>query len=70
MYKDEQAWHNQFRKQVTMRIDENIFRPLYCQGNGTPNAPVCVLVAMMYNIRQNSEKFITFGVPPLCLWFD
>jgi hypothetical protein len=47
MYQDAQAWHNQFRKQVTMRIDENIFRPLYCQDNGTPNAPVRVLVAMM-----------------------
>lgn len=47
MYEDEQAWHNQFRKQVTMRIDENIFRPLYCQDNGTPNAPVRLLVAMM-----------------------
>ena len=47
MYEDEQAWHNQFRKQVTMRIDENIFRPLYCLDNGTPNAPVRLLIAMM-----------------------
>jgi hypothetical protein len=47
MYEDEQAWHNQFRKQVTMRIDETIFQPLYCEDNGTPNAPVRVLVAMM-----------------------
>jgi hypothetical protein len=47
MYEDELAWHNQFRKQVTMRIDENIFSPLYCQDNGTPNASVRVLVAMM-----------------------
>ena len=47
MYEDEHAWHNQFRKQVTLRIDENIFRPLYCEDNGTPNAPVRVLVAMM-----------------------
>ena len=47
MYEDECAWHNQFRKQVTIRIDENIFRPLYCEDNGTPNAPVRVLVAMM-----------------------
>lgn len=47
MYEDQQAWHNQFRKQVTLRIDENIFQPLYCQDNGTPNAPVRVLVAMM-----------------------
>ncbi|SKC24036.1 hypothetical protein, partial [Alkalitalea saponilacus] len=38
MYEDKQAWHNQFRKQITMRIDENIFRPLYCKDNGTPNA--------------------------------
>jgi len=47
MYEDEQAWHNQFRNQVTMRIDENIFRPLYCADNGTPNAPVRILIAMM-----------------------
>jgi len=47
MYEDQHSWHNQFRKQVTMRIDENIFRPLYCQDNGTPNAPIRVLVAMM-----------------------
>ena len=47
MYEDQQGWHNQFRKQVTMRIDETIFQPLYCQDNGTPNAPVRVLVAMM-----------------------
>lgn len=47
MYEDEGAWHNQFRNQVTMRIDENIFRPLYCEDNGTPNAPVRILIAMM-----------------------
>ncbi len=47
MYEDEQAWHNQFRKQVTMRIDEDIFSPLYCLNNGTPNAPIRLLVAMM-----------------------
>jgi hypothetical protein len=47
MYENELSWHNQFRNQVTMRIDENIFRPLYCEDNGTPNAPVRILVAMM-----------------------
>ncbi len=47
MYEDEHAWHNQFRKQVTMRIDEDIFRPLYCLDNGTPNAPIRILIAMM-----------------------
>ena len=26
MYEDKQAWHNQFRKQLTMRIDkQNLF---------------------------------------------
>lgn len=47
MYEDEHAWHNQFRQQVTMRIDEDIFRPLFCQDNGTPNAPIRTLIAMM-----------------------
>lgn len=47
LYEDKAAWHNQFRQQVTMRIDEDIFRPLYCEDNGTPNSPVRILVAMM-----------------------
>jgi hypothetical protein len=47
MYDDQGAWHNEFRKQVTMRIDEEIFRPLYSQGKGSPNAPIRVLIAMM-----------------------
>ena len=47
MYEDEAGWHNQFRRQVTLRIDENIFKPLYCSDNGTPNASVRVLISMM-----------------------
>ena len=47
LYDDELGWHNQFRKQVTMRIDESIFSPLYCSNNGSPNASIRVLVAMM-----------------------
>lgn len=47
MYQADSSWHNQFRNQVTMRIDEDIFRVLYCQDNGTPNAPVRILVCMM-----------------------
>ncbi len=47
MYQDEAGWHNQFRKQVTLRIDESIFKPLYCSDNGTPNASVRVLISMM-----------------------
>lgn len=47
MYEDSKAWHNQFRNQVTMRIDEGIFRPLFCEDNGSPNASIRVLIAMM-----------------------
>lgn len=47
MYEDPNAWHNLFRQQVTYQIDENCFKPLYCSNNGTPNAPIRVLLAMM-----------------------
>lgn len=47
LYEDKLAWHNQFRQQVTMRIDESLFSPLYCKDNGTPNSPIRVLIAMM-----------------------
>ena len=46
-YTDEQKWHNQFRKQVTHRIDEEIFRTLFIDGFGAPNAPIRILVGMM-----------------------
>ena len=47
IYEDVDAWHNKFCQQVTNRIDENLFKPLYCSNNGTPNASLRVLVAMM-----------------------
>lgn len=47
MYEDKASWHNQFRRQVTLRIDESIFKPLYCSDNGTPNASARVLISMM-----------------------
>lgn len=47
IYENKDAWHNKFREQVTNRIDENIFQRLYCNNNGTPNASLKVLVAMM-----------------------
>ena len=47
MYESPNAWHNQFRQHVTSKIDENCFKPLYCSNNGTPNASVRVLIAMM-----------------------
>ncbi len=47
LYEDGAAWHNQFHQQVTMRIDENIFRPLYCDDNGTPNFPIRMFYKQM-----------------------
>lgn len=47
MYEDKTAWHNKFREHVTSQVHEEIFKPLYCSDNGTPNAPIRVLVAMM-----------------------
>jgi hypothetical protein len=46
-YEDPQGWHNIFRKQVTMRINENLFSELFCSNNGTPNASIRVMIAMM-----------------------
>jgi hypothetical protein len=47
IYEDEKGWHNQFRLQVTMRIDEALFEPLFTKGTGSPNASVRTMVAMM-----------------------
>jgi hypothetical protein len=46
-YENGQGWHNLFREYVTLRIKEEIFRPLFCQDDGAPNASIRVLVAMM-----------------------
>ena len=45
-YQREDSWHNLFRREVLMRIDEEIFKPLYCNNNGTHNASIRVLVGM------------------------
>jgi hypothetical protein len=46
-YEEKSAWHNQFRREVTNRVDESVFEALYSEGTGRPNAAVRVLVAMM-----------------------
>lgn len=46
-YGDQGHWHNQFREQVVMRIDESIFSILFNSTTGAPNAPVRTLVGMM-----------------------
>ena len=42
-----QAWHNMFREQVVNRIDENLFKSLFSERMGAPNAPIRVLLGMM-----------------------
>lgn len=46
-YRQQNSWHNVFRNQVTMRIDETIFSKLYSKEMGAPNASVRILIAMM-----------------------
>jgi len=46
-YNDENAWHNIFRSQLLGRIDETLFKPLYDQTTGAPNAPIRILVGML-----------------------
>lgn len=54
IYEDTSSWHNQFRVQVTNRIDETIFKPLFSNGMGSPNAPIKVLIAMM--VLKEAER--------------
>jgi hypothetical protein len=46
-YLKNESWHNQFREQVLMRIDESLFSVLYSNEKGAPNASIRVLVGMM-----------------------
>lgn len=47
-YADPKAWHNVFFRIVTSKIDEDVFRPLFPEGEkqGRPNASIRALVAM------------------------
>lgn len=44
---DPNRWHNSFYEHVFSQIDESIFKVLYQEQMGAPNAPVCQLVGMM-----------------------
>jgi hypothetical protein len=46
-YLKNDSWHNQFREQVLMRIDESMFSTLYSNDKGAPNASIRVLIGMM-----------------------
>jgi hypothetical protein len=47
LYTDPNVWHNRFRKEITNRVDEDIFKVLYQENQGSPNAPIRILVAML-----------------------
>jgi hypothetical protein len=44
---NENGWHNQFRNQVVSRIDESIFKVLFSDQMGAPNASISIMVGMM-----------------------
>lgn len=44
---DATAWHNSFYREITSRINESIFSPLYVSDNGRPNASIRILVGML-----------------------
>lgn len=46
-YNDQYNWHNQFREHIVMRIDESIYKVLFSDTTGAPNAPIRILVSMM-----------------------
>lgn len=46
-YNNPKAWHNQFRAQIVERVNEMIFKPLYDEAMGAPNASTRVLVGML-----------------------
>jgi hypothetical protein len=47
IYQDPNSWHNLFREKVANQIDESIFKPIFTQAKGTPNASIKVLISMM-----------------------
>lgn len=46
-YNDTSSWHNQFYKQIALRIDESVFKVLYSKKIGAPNSSISLLVSMM-----------------------
>lgn len=46
-YTDKNHWHNQFRKQVLMKINESDFKVLFNDSIGAPNTSISVQIGMM-----------------------
>ena len=47
LYQEKSSWHNVFRKDILMGLNESLFEGLFCKDNGTPNSSIRVLVCMM-----------------------
>jgi hypothetical protein len=47
IFDNSEGWHNRFRHEITNRVDEEIFKPLFNDGTGAPNSPIRILIAMM-----------------------
>lgn len=61
-YDDPKSWHNQFYELVTCNINEDVFKPLFKEGNmGRSNASISQLVAIMImkegNRRSDEQMF-------------
>ena len=70
-YTDESAWHNLFRKEVTMRINEDLFKPLYSSNNGTPNSSIRVMISMMIiNNMKPDEVEPLSPLSPRAAWYS
>ena len=46
-YSNDNGWHNRFREQVLSRIDESLFKVLFSNGMGAPNASITTMIGMM-----------------------
>jgi len=44
---DESKWWNVFRREITERIDEELFSVLFCEDRGRPNVPARQMVALL-----------------------
>jgi hypothetical protein len=66
VYEDNTQWHNQFRVHITQRIDEELFRPLFHENFGSPNAPIRVLIAMMVLKDDNQVKGYSINITETC----
>src|SRR5215510_12963369 len=47
IFDDLEGWHHRFRREVTNRVNEEIFKPLFSDGTGPPNASIRILISMM-----------------------